>query len=263
MTTASRTHAVVLTEMGCGRGGGVPVGRRCRRVPWTGALPRGAPARVAGPVAAGVPSALSLMAHAAFQATPQSAAAICSNRVPLVRRLVLIMHRRGLSGHAALWLTSSDDRIRSHVALRGPAVSVRNLARVASVCLMSCPDARICAAVAGAAEPYIRMSGRPSVVPMSPMPGCAPGAAADDVDVIPDAMPVGPSGPAQPGVITATVAAITAAGITAMLAMAAKPVRRRTGRPARDGRHSRAAQPCDQREFQQRADHVQGAERLG
>src|SRR5215467_6189500 len=113
MTTASRTHAVVLTEMGCGRGGGVPVGRRCRRVPWTGALPRGAPARVAGPVAAGVPSALSLMAHAAFQATPQSAAAICSNRVPLLRRLVLIMHRRGLSGHAALWLTSSDDRIHS------------------------------------------------------------------------------------------------------------------------------------------------------
>src|SRR5215469_12877294 len=104
---------------------------------------------------------------------------------------------------------------------------------------MSWPAAMTCAAVAGAVEPYIRMSGRPSVVPMSPMPGCAPGAAADDV--IPDAMPAGPSGPAQPGVITAVVAAITAAGIAAMLAIAAKPARLRTGRSASDGRHSSAA----------------------
>src|SRR3984957_1145307 len=92
-----------------------------------------------------------------------------------------------------------------------------------------------CAAVAAAVEPYIRMSGRPSVVPMSPMPGCAPGAVAagaiDDVDI----MPAGPSGPAQPGVITAVVTAITAAGNAARLAMAANPVRRRTGRSARAG----------------------------
>jgi hypothetical protein len=32
MTTARRTHALVLTETGCGSGGGVPVGRRRRRV---------------------------------------------------------------------------------------------------------------------------------------------------------------------------------------------------------------------------------------
>src|SRR5262249_59780668 len=91
-----------------------------------------------------------------------------------------------------------------------------NLARVASVCLMSCPAAMTCAAVAGAAEPYIRMSGSPSVVPMSPMPGCAPGAAADDDAVMPGAVPAGPSGPAQPGGITALVGAITPAGSAAI-----------------------------------------------
>ena len=32
MTTASRSQAVVLTEIGCGSGGGAPVGRRCRAV---------------------------------------------------------------------------------------------------------------------------------------------------------------------------------------------------------------------------------------
>src|SRR5213596_882060 len=53
------------------------------------------------------------------------------------------------------------------------------------------------AAVAGAAEPYMRMSGRPSVVPMSPMPGCAPGAVAGVVMFDPDAMPEGPAGMAS------------------------------------------------------------------
>ncbi len=75
------------------------------------------------------------------------------------------------------------------------------------------------AAVAGAVEPYIRMSGRPSVVPMSPMAVCAPGAEADAVMPVPDAMPAGPSGPAQPGVMTAVVTAITTAGNAARLAM--------------------------------------------
>jgi hypothetical protein len=59
------------------------------------------------------------------------------------------------------------------------------------------------AAVGGAVEPYILMSGRP---PVDPVPGML--AAADE----PEAMPAGPSGPAQPGVITAVVTAITAAG---------------------------------------------------
>src|SRR5450755_4785989 len=37
-TTAARTsHAVVLNVIGCGSGGGAPVGRRCRRVLWTAA----------------------------------------------------------------------------------------------------------------------------------------------------------------------------------------------------------------------------------
>src|SRR6516164_1126757 len=85
-------------------------------------------------------------------------------------------------------------------------------ARLASVCLISWPAAMTCAAVGGAVEPYILMSGRPAVVPMSPMP-CSPGAPADaEDDGDPEAMPAGPSGPAQPGVITAVVAATTSAG---------------------------------------------------
>src|SRR5262249_9305478 len=60
----------------------------------------------------------------------------------------------------------------------------------------------------------------------------------------PDAMPAGPSGPAQPGVITAVVAAITAAGTAASEAARATALRRATGRSARDGRHSSAAQPA-------------------
>src|SRR5215468_4265227 len=98
-----------------------------------------------------------------------------------------------------------------------------------------------CAAVAGAVEPYIRMSDRPSVVPMSPILG-------DDADIAEpdnaDAMPAGPSGPAQPGVITAVVTAITAAGTAASAAMAAKPVRRRTGWSASDGHNKTAAHPA-------------------
>ena len=36
MTTASRSHAVVLMAIGCGSGGGAPVGRRWRRARWAG-----------------------------------------------------------------------------------------------------------------------------------------------------------------------------------------------------------------------------------
>src|SRR5216683_1809387 len=107
---------------------------------------------------------------------------------------------------------------------------------------MRLPAATTCAAVAGAAEPYILMFGSPSVVPMSPMPAEAPGAAAPAVAVlICAAIPAGPSGPAQPGVITAVLTAITAAGNAARLAMYANPVRRRTGRSVSDGRRSSAA----------------------
>src|SRR5262249_43270907 len=119
-------------------------------------------------------------------------------------------------------------------------------ARLALVSLIRFAAAITWFAVAGLVEPYIFMSGRPSVVPMSPMPACAPGAAAaaaDNDDMV-DAMPAGPSGPAQPGVITAVVAAITAAGKAARLGMRAKPVRRRTGRASSEGRHSSAAQPA-------------------
>src|SRR6266849_1267677 len=89
------------------------------------------------------------------------------------------------------------------------------------------------------------MSGRPSVVPMSPMPEFT---VLDDdrediPDDVPDAMPAGPSGPAQPGVITAVVAAITAAGTATSVAARATAPRRAIGRSARDGRHSSAAHP--------------------
>ena len=105
--------------------------------------------------------------------------------------------------------------------------------------------ARTSAAVGGAVEPYICMSGWPSVVPMSPMPEFT---VLDDdwearPDDVPDAMPAGPSGPAQPGVMTAVVAAITAAGTATSAAARATAPRRATGRSARDGRHSSAAHP--------------------
>src|SRR5215469_13252545 len=41
MTTASKSHAVVLTVIGCGSGGGAPVGRRLRGARWAGTLPGG------------------------------------------------------------------------------------------------------------------------------------------------------------------------------------------------------------------------------
>src|SRR5215467_6385582 len=107
MTAASRTHAVVVRAIGCGSGGGAPVGRRWRRVPSTRALP-GWAAGAAGPTGlggAGVRSVLSLIAHAAFQATPHSppprSVLIVHGRYG---RLVPIMHRCGLSDHAALRL---------------------------------------------------------------------------------------------------------------------------------------------------------------
>src|SRR5215472_5299463 len=105
---------------------------------------------------------------------------------------------------------------------------------------MSWPAAMTCAAVAGAVEPYILMSGRPSVVPMSPM---LDDMATDPAPAGARAVPAGPSGPAQPGVITAAVAAITRTGTAADAATAANPVRRRTGRSASDGRHNSAAHP--------------------
>ena len=57
MTTASRSHAVVVMTIGCGSGGGAPVGRRWRRVRWTGE-----PGGLGGIV---VRSAFSLNAHPA------------------------------------------------------------------------------------------------------------------------------------------------------------------------------------------------------
>src|ERR1022692_885978 len=119
-------------------------------------------------------------------------------------------------------------------------------ARLASVSLISCPAAMTCAAVGGAVVPYIFMSGRPEVDPISPMPDDPddPDDADDPEPDGDDAMAAGPSGPAQPGVITAVVAAITAAGTASMAATAAKALRRRTGRSARDGRHRSAAHPA-------------------
>ena len=93
-----------------------------------------------------------------------------------------------------------------------------------------------CAAVGGAVEPYIFMSGRPAVDPIPGMPG--------DADAADAAMPAGPSGPAQRGVITAEVTAITKAGTTARLTAAAKVPRRRTGWSASDGRHKSATHPA-------------------
>src|ERR1035438_5220249 len=100
-----------------------------------------------------------------------------------------------------------------------------------------------CAAVGGAVEPYIFMSWRPEVDPISPMPDDPDDADDPEPDGC-DAMPAGPSGPAQPGVITAVVAAITTVGTASMAATAAKVPRRRTGRSARDGRHKSAAPPA-------------------
>src|SRR5579862_8960979 len=82
---------------------------------------------------------------------------------------------------------------------------------------------------------------------MSPMPEVRALPESDvleaELDAIWAAMPAGPSGPAQPGVMTAVVAAITATGTAISAATRAKAPRRATGRSARDGRHSRAAQP--------------------
>src|SRR5215469_4431658 len=101
------------------------------------------------------------------------------------------------------------------------------------------------------------MSGRPSVLPMSPMPEVSvldeltvltELAAPDDEwadipDDVPDAMPLGPSGPAQPGVITAAVTTITALGTAMSAAARSSAPRRATGRSRRDGRHRSAAHP--------------------
>jgi hypothetical protein len=57
MTAASTSHAVVVMTTGCGSGGGAPVGRRWRRVRWTGE-----PGGLGGIV---VRSAFSLNAHPA------------------------------------------------------------------------------------------------------------------------------------------------------------------------------------------------------
>src|SRR5262249_54438616 len=73
MRTANRSHAVVLMDIGCGSGGGAPVGRRWRRARWAGESlgrptglgglgwlgRRGWPAGLGGPAGAGARSALS------------------------------------------------------------------------------------------------------------------------------------------------------------------------------------------------------------
>src|SRR5580693_5316895 len=91
------------------------------------------------------------------------------------------------------------------------------------------------------------MSGKPLVLPMSPMPEVSEPdedwELDEDWEDIPAAMPAGPSGPAQPGVMTAVVAAITATGTATSAATRATAPRRATGRSARDGRHSSAAHP--------------------
>src|SRR5579872_2523174 len=92
------------------------------------------------------------------------------------------------------------------------------------------------------------MSGRPSVLPMSPMPEVSEPdedwELDEDGEDIPAAMPAGPSGPAQPGVMTAVVAAITATGTAASPASLAPAPRGATGRSSSDGRHSSAAHPA-------------------
>src|SRR6516165_7237781 len=105
---------------------------------------------------------------------------------------------------------------------------------------MSCPAARTSDAVGGAVDPYILMSGRPSVDPMSPMPA---GEVEDEVMTGFDAMPAGPSGPAQPGVITAVLAAMANTGTASRVAAVATPPPRRVGRSTSDGLHNSAAHP--------------------
>src|SRR5262249_50227655 len=105
---------------------------------------------------------------------------------------------------------------------------------------MSCPAARTSAAVGGAVDPYILMSARPSVEPMSPMPaGEVEGAVIAELD----AMPAGPSGPAQPDVITAVVAAMASTGTARKVAAVAPPPPRRVSGLAGDGRQMSAAHP--------------------
>ena len=91
MTSATRTHAVVLTAMGCGSGGGAPVGRRWRRVPWTSALP-GWPPGAAGVGGAGVRSALSVMTHAAF---PGKRRTVCRRVTAAACFIMPRLHRAG------------------------------------------------------------------------------------------------------------------------------------------------------------------------
>ena len=84
---------VVLTEMGCGSGGGVPVGRRCRRVPWSRAL-RGWSAGAAaatGPRGAGACSVLSVITRG----LPGKCRTACRRASP---RRVLIMPRPPRAG---------------------------------------------------------------------------------------------------------------------------------------------------------------------
>ena len=80
------------------------------------------------------------------------------------------------------------------------------------VSLMSFAAASTCGAVGGFVLPYIRMSGRPLVEPMSPMPLCRESAELVIEPDEPEAMPAGPSEPAHAGVMTAAVAAMTTIG---------------------------------------------------
>src|SRR5215831_10657195 len=72
LTTATMSHTVVLTAIGCGSGGGAPVGRRSRCVRWAGES-WGRPTAIGGldgPTWAVVRSAFSLTAHPAFLGLP-------------------------------------------------------------------------------------------------------------------------------------------------------------------------------------------------
>src|SRR5215469_11982432 len=102
LTTARMNHAVVLTAIGCGSGGGAPVGRRWRCSRWAGES-LGRPTAIGGlggPAWAVVRSAFSLTAHPAFLGLPYLSTV--SRRTRGVLNLVPARTRRGGVSPASL-----------------------------------------------------------------------------------------------------------------------------------------------------------------